>query len=370
MLNRNLGQTKILPLGMGTGYDFSKIKSSKDVIKVIRSGIEMGLSLIDTAENYGQGIAENIVGKAIKELRNKVFIATKFSPEHSSYQQVIKACEGSLKRLNTDYIDLYQLHWPNPKVPLEETLKALQDLKKVGKIKNIGLGNLSKKELSKSLKILGKSLVSLQTEYNLFERTIEQSGLLSFCQKNGISVIAYSPLDQGRLTSMDKKQITLLNKLSKKYNSTFAQIILSWLISHQGVLAIPKTSNLNHLNENFQSLKIKLTKKDLEKINKTFYLKLELIPIDQIRISEKGEWHQYTYQTLKEALENKYNFVPSPLDLSQSIKEAEFLKPVRIIPSKTKKYKYDLIGGRIRYWAWRIAFGGNKSIPAYIRKNI
>ncbi len=363
---------EIPSIGMGTGFDFSKT-DQKEVLKSLRYGIGFGIKLIDTAEGYGDGIAENLVGKAIKGKRSKIIIASKFSPENSTYKKVIDSCNRSLKKLNTDYIDLYQFHWPNPNVAFEETFSALEVLKQKGKIRFIGLGNFSKQEILKAINITrNKMVVSIQAEYNLFERTIEQNGVLNYCKKNRLSVIAYSPLDQGRIADMSPVQLKLLDLLSKKYSCSTPQILLAWLAKNKNVIAIPRSLKQEHLEENWHSINLKIEKGDILNIDKMFYLPLTLVNTETIMISPHGERDAKAYQTLKEALENKLGFVPSPSELAGQIKDSLILKPVRLIPIKSKfnKFKYELISGRVRYWAWVIAFGTSKPIPAYVRKVI
>lgn len=361
-------------IGQGTGYDLYKNKINKKKISyILDKGIELGLNLIDTAENYNMGEAEKIIGDVIRKRREKVIISTKFSPENSVYKRVIQSCEKSLKRLKTDYIDIYQFHWPNPKVPLEETLNALVFLKKAGKIKEFGAGNFSFQQLHKAKSLLKKEkFFSLQTEFNIFERAIEQNGIFNFCRKSRIRIIAYSPLDQGHIASVSQKQKKLLLRISGKYKKSVAQIILAWILSKKIITPIPMTLNLNHLTENAKAAELVLNDVDVRKIDKTFYSKLEFIPVDQIRILPVGERNSKAYQTIEAALENTFGFTPSPKDVSEEIQTGGFLKPVRLIRSHwpTNRYKYNLISGRIRYWAWVIAYGKNKPIPAYIRDHL
>ena len=361
-------------IGQGTGYDLYKDKINKRKISyILDKGIELGLNLIDTAENYNMGETEKIIGDIIRKRREKVIISTKFSSENSSHKKLIKACDRSLKRLRIDSIDIYQIHWPNPKVPLEETLNALICLKKSGKIKEFGAGNFSLQQLSKTRTFLKKEkLFSLQTEFNVFERTIEQNGVYNHCQKNGINIIAFSPLDQGRLSATNKKQEKLLKEISKRHNKTVAQIILAWIISKKIITPIPMTLNPKHLLENADAVSVSLNDEELNQIDKTFYNKLEFIPVDSIRVLAQGERNSPAYKTLKEAYENRLGLVPTPRELAKELKESGFLKPVRLIRAKSssEKFKYDLISGRIRYWAWVIAYGKSKPIPAYIRVHL
>lgn len=374
MLYKNLGGTdlKISTIGIGTGFNFSSKEEDKKILSIIKFAVDQGINLIDTyPENHANGRSEKIVGKAVKKVRSKVFIATKFSPENSSYKKILNSCDQSLKRLGTDYVDIYQFHWPNPAIPFEQTIKALQFLIKKGKIRFVGAGNFSKMELSFIQSILKKNLVSLQSEYNLFERSVEQNSILSYCQKKKISLIAYSPLDQGRINNLKGKQFKLLNTLSKKYKKTFSQICLNWLTRNPQVVTIPRTLNPIHLCENIESINFDLDKMDFSLINKMFTTPIYLIPPNQISVSQKGERDRQVYTTLTQALENKLNLVPSPKELSLALKKGGISKPIRVIKSKNNnKIKYDLINGRVRYWAWVLAFGDKKRIPCYIRKDL
>lgn len=365
---KTLGSTKlaISTIGLGTGTGFKDIgrKQDQELIYILQKALDLGVSFIDTAEIYFDGHAEKLIGKAFKKNREKVFIATKFSPEHSSYKEVIKSAEGSLERLQTDYIDLYQIHWPNPIIPIEETLKALEKLGKMGKVKNIGVCNFSLRQLKDIQKKSRLPIVSLQTEYNLLERSIEFD-LLPYCEKNSITTIAYTPLNSGNILK-NKKYLKIFAKLSKKYKKSASQIILNFLISHPSVVAIPATTSKAHLEENVRSTDFTLEKKDIKLIVKTSATKL--INIDTSKIKVANLTHHAVYETVEEALTNKLNFFPSPKVLSEDIQKGDFLKPVRVRAIKKKEtiFEYELIGGRIRFWAWIIAYHGKKPIPAII----
>lgn len=356
---------------MGIGGYMSKDSRQDDVqIKALRLGIELGMTFLDTAEGYGDGHSEELVAKAIEGIRDKVFIATKFSPEHNGYEDVLESAEQSLRRLGTDYIDLYQLHWPTPRVPLSETLRAMRQLLKEGKIRYAGVGNLSLKELKETrVDMAAEEIVSVQVEYNLFDRTIENS-ILPYCESEGMTAIAYSPLDQGEIASGDNR-IRVLREIANKYGRTMAQVALNWLISHPSVIAIPKSTNPQHIKENASSADFELSDEDFEKISEVFAQKCVYVPTDRIRVIVGGQGNRKVYQTVEEALENKLGFAPSPAELVQDIRDGEDLKPVRVMRStdKTGRYDYDLIEGRIRYWAWVIAHNGEKPIPVYIRDN-
>lgn len=363
-----LGSTKkkISSIGLGTGTGFKYIDKIKDhqLIYLLQKALDLGISFIDTAEVYFNGHAEKLIGKALKKNRKKVFIATKFLPEHSSYKKLLKAAEGSLKRLQSDYIDLYQIHWPNPIIPIHETLKALEKLVKDGKVKHIGVSNFSLRQLKDIQRVSTLPIVSVQTEYNLLERSVEREQL-PYCEKNNITVIAYTPLNSGNILK-NKSYSKLFSKLSKKYKKSSSQIILNFLISHPPVVAIPATTNIIHLEENVNSAKFALEKNDVELLAKTFTIKV--IHIDTAKISVTTIADHAAYKTVEQALANKLNFFPSPKMLSSDIKKGDFLKPVKVKKLETRdgNFEYELLSGRIRYWAWVIAYNGKKPIPAMV----
>jgi diketogulonate reductase-like aldo/keto reductase len=354
-------------MGIG-GYLSRDITHDAWSLHALKIGIDLGMTFLDTAEGYGSGHSEELVGQAVQGIRDKICIATKVSPENLSYNDLISAAEGSLRRLRTDYIDLYQIHWPNPTIPVSETIRALERLLHNGKIRNIGLCNFSLREIKQMADALSASaLVSIQVEYNLFDRAIEKN-ILPFCEEERITTIAYSPLDQGRISSGNKKALEL-DSLARKYNRTPAQIILNWLLSHPSVIVIPKASTEQHIRENAEAADFQLRDQDVNTISQVFSNEYSFIPTDRIKVSTEGEGSRKVYQTVEQALKNPMGFVPSPAALSQSLELGDVLKPVRLIPTAdpSGKYDYDLIEGRIRYWAWVIAHSGQAPIPSYIR---
>ena len=373
MLTKTLYNTAIrLPaIGQGAGDNFWNSDCSYDSkINVLRLGVEQGLTFIDTAEEYGQGFSERLVGEAIQGIRDRVVLSSKFSPEHSTYDGVLKALEGSLRRLGTDYIDIYQAHWPNPALPITETMRALAQLLDEGSIHHVGLCNFSQKELIDAQNALTSARITcLQTEYNLFERTFEYNGLLDYCSENNITAIAYSPLDQGRFSGMNQDQLIALRSIGDQHNKSVAQVILRWLVSHDPVVAVTRTTNEQHLTENSQAADFDLADEEIVNINTAFHVNIVHVPTNRIRISLHGELDHDVYQTVEEALENQNGYVPSPAELAKAIiNDGEFLKPVRLVPSTDNRYDYDLIGGRIRYWGWVIAHDGKEPIPSYVRE--
>ena len=328
-------------MGIG-GYLSRDSRQDDNQIMALKLGIELGMTFIDTAEAYGEGHSEELVGRAIEGVRDKVFIATKFPPEHNSYGDVLKSAEESLLRLGTDYIDLYQVHWSNPKIPISETVRAMERLLKEGKIRYVGVSNFSLKELREAQAAISEDeIVSVQVEYNLFDRTTENS-ILPYCQSEGMTAIAYSPLDQGKIAS-GSNRIRVLREIANKYNRTMAQVALNWLVSHPSVIAIPKATNPEHIKENASSADFELSDEDFDKISELFAQKCVYIPTDRIHVIVGGQGNRKVYQTVGEALENKLGFVPSPAELAQDIRDGEALKPVRVIRSTDKTGKYERV---------------------------
>jgi len=213
----------------------------------LRAGIELGASFIDTAELYG---TETVVGQAIRGIRDRIFLASKVSPRHFRRQDVIKAAECSLKQLNTDYLDLYQLHWPNYTVPIGETMSAMERLVETGKIRFIGVSNFTAAELRRAQSTLSKTrIVSNQVRYSLVDRTPEE-GLLQYCGDHQVSLLAFSPLATGfdRMRICDPDDV--LGQVAAAVGKTRAQVALSWCVSRPGVVAIFKADKTEHVQEN------------------------------------------------------------------------------------------------------------------------
>ena len=268
MIFKKLGSNNILIPAIGFGCDIhSKASIDYNILnRLILESYNLGSIFFDTAPVYGSGESEKVVGQSIKGIRDKVFLSTKVSPKDTSFQGVINSLESSLKRLNTDYVDLYQVHWPNSDVPLLETISAMEKLVTDGKIRFIGVSNFTIKKIKESISCLNNnSLLSIQAEYNLFERSIEKD-ILPFAKSKNITIIAYSPLAQGKLAN-GSKQMSLINDLAKKYNARPGQIVLRFLIEKPGVVVIPNTSKINRLVENIQSADLYIDSEDLDRID-------------------------------------------------------------------------------------------------------
>lgn len=254
--------------GMGGKYEQDK-SNYKESIEVLKIGFELGFRLIDTAELYGRGLCEKIVGEAIKGFkRPDVFIISKVWQDNLEYKEVIKAARGSLKRLGTDYIDLYLIHWSleNPltkDVSLSETMRALEYLVDNNLVKYIGVSDASADQLKQAQNNLSHlKLGASETKYNLNSREAEQD-IIPFALKNNIKIIANRPLAKGNLQAENNK---IIQQLSLKYEKTPNQIALNWIIS-KGFIPIPRTMNKKHLAENYGALGWQMDNDDAEIIN-------------------------------------------------------------------------------------------------------
>ncbi|WP_449462454.1 aldo/keto reductase [Tardisphaera miroshnichenkoae] len=267
MIEKELGKTgeKLPVIGLGTwqlGGDFAE--------DALVAGVKAGARFIDTAEIYH---TEPLVGKALSKIRAEgisVFLATKVWPTHFHHDDVIKACEGSLKRLGVSAIDLYQLHWPNPSIPISETMRAMEELVDQGKIRYIGVSNFSVKQLEEARASMKKyDVVSNQVEYNPFNREAEKE-LIPYCQREKITVIAYSPLGHGELFK-DSELRAKLEKIGSAHGKSWVQAALAWLASKPQVVAIPKASTPEHAVEDAEAGDLVLTPDEASSLDE--YLK-------------------------------------------------------------------------------------------------
>ena len=251
-------------LGQGTWHMGESARERKSEVAALRAGLDLGLTLIDTAEMYANGRAEEVVAEAIEGRRDQTFIVSKVLPENASERGTVAACERSLKRLKTDRIDLYLLHWRGSP-PLAGTLKAFDTLKRQGKIRHWGVSNFDVSDMEETWGLPGgKDCASNQVLYNLRRRGIEHD-LLPQCQQRGVPVMAYSPVEQGRL--LDHRA---LGDIAKAHGATPAQVALAWAMRASGVIAIPKAGTIAHVQENRAALDLKLTKDDLAALDRAF----------------------------------------------------------------------------------------------------
>jgi diketogulonate reductase-like aldo/keto reductase len=251
-------------LGLGTWRMGERADQRKAEVTALQTGIDLGMTLIDTAEMYGNGGAEEVVGEAIRGRRDQVYLVSKVLPSNASRKGTIAACEASLQRLATDRIDLYLLHWRGG-YRLAETLAGFQDLLAAGKIGAFGVSNFDLKDMQEWLALSeGDRCLANQVQYNVASRGIDFD-LLPWCRERGIAVMAYCPLAQGDIPAG-----TGLAKVAKRHEATPAQIMLAWCLRHPHVLAVPKSSNPQRLAENARAAALSLSAEDLAEIDRDF----------------------------------------------------------------------------------------------------
>jgi diketogulonate reductase-like aldo/keto reductase len=230
----------------------------------LRLGIELGMTLIDTAEMYGSGGAEEVIAHAAEGVRDRLFIVSKVYPHNGSRAGVVAACERSLKRLATDRIDLYLLHWRGS-IPLAETLEGFQRLERDGKIRHHGVSNFDRSDMEEWVALRGGETVAAdQVLYNLSRRGPEWD-LVPWCREHGVAVMAYTPLGQGSMLGNRG-----LAEIARRRGKTPAQIALAWLLRQQGTIVIPKASRAEHVRENRGALDVELTEDDLAALDRAF----------------------------------------------------------------------------------------------------
>ena len=251
-------------LGLGTWQMGEDPRSAAREIEALRHGIDLGMTLIDTAEMYGEGGAEEMVGQAISGRRDDVFLVSKVYPWNASSKGTIAACERSLQRLKTDRIDLYLLHWRGEHL-LAETVNAFEELRRRGMIGAWGVSNFTLGDMEELFSVPdGRNCAANQVLYNLSRRGVEYD-LLPWCQERGIAVLAYSPIEQGRLLRHD----TLVH-IAKAYQATPAQVAIAFLLERDGVIAIPKSSHADRVAENRGAAELELTHDDLQVLDSAF----------------------------------------------------------------------------------------------------
>jgi len=263
---KQLGNTGVMlsEIGLGTW-------KYRGGVEPLRRGIELGAYLIDTAEIYR---TENVVGQAIQGIRERVFIATKVSGEHLRADAVLRAADASLHLLGTQVIDLYQIHWPNARVPIQETMQAMETLVDRGQVRYIGVSNFSLRELRAAQEVMTKyPIVANQVLYNLNRREIERD-LLPYCQEHHITILAYTPLDDGRLATPSRfrrQQSTgVLEQVAAEAHKTMAQVALNWCTARPHVIAIPKSDRVERTVENCQASGWRLTPAQLQRLDEAF----------------------------------------------------------------------------------------------------
>jgi diketogulonate reductase-like aldo/keto reductase len=263
MITRPFGTTglEVPVIGQGTWRMGESRREAKDEIAALRLGIELGLTHIDTAEMYASGGAERLVAQAIRGRREQLFIATKVLPENASYAGTLKACEASLKRLDTDYVDLYLLHWPG-RHPIAETMRAMRELVRRGLARHVGVSNCDVRQMDEARVALDDiPLACNQVLYHLRDRTIE-GDVLPWCEKHRVAVVGYTPLARGGF----KRDV--VERIAARHGCTSRQVALNFLTRRSALFTIPKASRPEHVRENASSLDFALTPEDLRALER------------------------------------------------------------------------------------------------------
>ncbi len=263
-------------LGQGTWGMGEKRKERDDEVRSLRRGLDLGMTLVDTAEMYASGGAEEIVGDAVDGRRGEVFLVSKVLPNHATRRGTIAACRASLRRLRVEQIDLYLLHW-REELPLDETLEAFEALARGGEIRYWGVSNFDVDDMEELRDLpSGNAVATNQVLYNLTRRGIER-GVLPWCRDRRVPLMAYSPIEQARLT----KNATL-ERMAARIGATPSQIAIAWVLRQPDVIVIPKTSNLDHVRENRAALDLRLGDDDLQELDRAFPAPAKKVPLETL----------------------------------------------------------------------------------------
>ena len=271
MIKRKFGWTGVeVPIiGQGTWMIDGDPETESRAIQTLRLGLDLGMSHIDTAEMYGEGHVEELVGKAIAGRRDEIFLVSKVLPSNASYDGTLKACERSLKRLKTDWLDLYLLHWRGS-YPLSETMRAMEKLVAEGLVKYIGVSNFDVEDLMKAEQVLQTEQITCnQVLYNLRDRGIERR-LLPYCSKKRIAVVGYAPFGHDNFPSPSSREGKLLIEIGRRHNRTPKQVALNYLTRHPSTFTIPKTTRSERVKENSGGVGWQLTEDEANEIDRAF----------------------------------------------------------------------------------------------------
>ncbi|MEI7236718.1 aldo/keto reductase [Pectobacterium brasiliense] len=261
--------TRVPAIGQGTWYMGEDARMKAQEVTALQTGIDLGLTLIDTAEMYAEGRAEDVVGEAIRGRRDSVYLVSKVYPHNAGGEKAIQVCERSLKRLQTERIDLYLLHWRGG-IPLVDTIAAMERLQQAGKIGQWGVSNLDLEDMQELWSLNGgQRCMTNQVLYHLASRGIEFD-LLPWCQQQQLPVMAYCPLAQAGRLRDGLFSHPVVNRIAREHSITPAQLLLAWSIRQPGVIAIPKASSVKHVQENAKALDVVLSKEDIAQLDQAF----------------------------------------------------------------------------------------------------
>lgn len=256
--------TRVSALGLGTWKMGEDVRQRAQEVRALQTGIDLGATLIDTAEMYASGRSEEVVAAAVKGRRDSVYLVSKVLPQNATRAGTVKACEASLKRLKTDRLDLYLLHWRGG-VPFAETMAGFDDLMQAGKIRAFGVSNLDMKDMAEWMAVSrADKAIANQVLYNIAERGIDFD-LLPWCLERRIAIMAYCPLAQGAISDDP-----MLKRIAARHRATPAQIMLAWTLRHEHVIAIPKSAKPERVVENVKAADIVLSAEDLMDLDRVF----------------------------------------------------------------------------------------------------
>lgn len=254
---------------IGQGTWFLELADEADAVAALEAGIDAGLNHIDTAELYGSGRVERIVGRAIRGRRDDVFLVSKVLPSNASYDGTIEACERSLERLGTDHLDVYLLHWRGS-TPLAETFRAFDELEAAGKIRAFGVSNFDVDDLEEAVAVTGEGRIACnQVLYHLDERAIEHA-VVPWCRERDIAVVAYSPLGSGRFPGARSKGGRVLEQIATERSVSRHQVALAFLMQQTGAFAIPKAATLEHVRDNAAAAELALDEAEIRAVDAAF----------------------------------------------------------------------------------------------------
>lgn len=269
MKYEEIGGLSLPKIGLGTwrigGRSSADARADKSSLRALRSALSLGYTHFDTAEMYAAGHAEELLGIALRDSgirRENLFLTSKVSPEHLAYQDVLKSCEGSLRRLGTEYLDLYLIHWPSGRMNLENAFRALNQLVEEGKVRHVGVSNFDLKLLRRSQELAVRGILTNQVPYSLRDRSYASNGVVGYCQSNEILVTAYSPLDEGSF-----RPSAAMIALAQSHSATPHQIALAWLCNQARVITIPMSADPEHLRENLEAAEISLSPDEIARLS-------------------------------------------------------------------------------------------------------
>lgn len=333
-------------------------------IAALRHGIARGLSYVDTAPLYGGGFSEEVVGEALAGIRQRCFLATKVHlDDDSDRHSVRQSIRDSMRRLATDYLDLVQIHWPNPFARQEEVLAGLEDAVVEGEVRHIGVSNYCAREIGEAQRYLSKSLIATnQYEFNLLNRGILED-LRSLTRD--VLLIAYSPLNQGRLAA-SSKQAAVIREIAQERGATLAQIVLAAVLADGQCVAVVRASSIGHVDDAAGALELTLSPDELDRIRAESPAGPIFISSDEIDLVGTAE--MAPYRSLEEARANRHLLVPSPLALAERLRNDALPMPVRVHRKSDGRYiadAYDPMDQVKKFWAWVIARPATP-IPVYV----